>query len=72
VSPIKQDITIIESCTIIGKNSIFKHDIIPYLRIRHGKSQRSRYYDYDHDLSAAKIFRNKGGRSQVAVLAVIV
>jgi hypothetical protein len=72
VNPIKQDITIIESCTIIGKNSIFKHDIIPYLRIRHGKSQHSRYYDYGHDLSAAKIFRNKGGRSQVAVLAVIV
>lgn len=72
MSPIKEDITVIESRTIIGKNSIFKHDIIPYLRIRHGKSQHSRYYDYGHDLSAAKIFRNKGGRSQVAVLGVIV
>jgi len=39
--PIKQDITVIESRTIIGKNSIFKHDIIPYLRIRHEKSQHS-------------------------------
>ena len=72
MSPIKQDITVIESRTIIGKNSIFKHDVIPYLRIRHGKSQHSRYYGYGHDLSAAKIFRNKVGWSQVAVLAVIV
>jgi hypothetical protein len=37
VSPIKYEITIIKNCTIIGKNSIFKHDITPYLRIRHGK-----------------------------------
>ena len=72
MSPIKQDITVIESRTIIGKNSIFKHDIIPYLRIRREKIQHSRYYDYGHDLSAAKIFRNKGGRSQVTAMTDIV
>jgi len=37
-----------------------------------GKVNTPRYYDYGHDLSGAKIFRNKGGRSQVAVLAIIV